>query len=270
MRRLGVYAIGAVFSVACSSGDRGVTAPPVGPPGGPAVDTVNFPDPTGSANPGRVHFNLIRSSSSNVPSSADSALVRIYNTSTGFNQLYAVKIPAPGSQTEVSAQLPADTGYVVAIIAFHAGDVLDALGSTHDNDTTITVLPQGSPTYTATPVHVDIQRPPFATNFSISDGAHVTAGEHIYWSSSIGTPPDIWTDASSTWGCSFNGNLCAVYSYQGTVPNTPGVVWPLQTTWIANWGDHSFSAASDTIHVTIDKGVGDIDVTFNKHRQPQH
>ena len=267
MRHLGLYALGFALLAACSTADH-IT--PVGPPtGGPVTDTVSFPDPTGSANPGRMHFNLTRSSSSNVPPSADSALVRIYNSSTSFNQLYPVKIPVPGSQTVVSAQLPADTGYTVAIIAFHNSNVLDAIGSTHDNDTTVTVLPEGNPIYSPTPVHVNMQKPPFSMGFSIDDGTHVTAGEHIYWSSSINTPPDIWTDVSSTWGCSFNGNQCAVYSYQGTIPNTPGVVWPLQTTWIANWGDHSFSAASDTIHVTIDTGVGGIDVTFSKHHQPE-
>lgn len=247
-------------ALSCGGGAHSID----GPPTHVSSDTVTFPDPTGSANPGRMHFSLMRSSTSNVPTSADSALVRIYNPSTGFNQLYPVKIPAPGSQTEVSAQLPADTGYFVAIIAFH-GDVVDAVGSSHDNDTTITVFPEGNPIYAATSVHVDMQRAPFATGFSINDGAHVTAGEHISWWSTIDTPPDIWTDAASTWGCGFNGNVCAVYSYQGTVPNTPGVVWALETTWIADWGDHSFSVASDTIHVTIDKGVGGIDITFAKH-----
>lgn len=262
MRKLGLYALGIAALTACSTADHNT---PVGPTtGGPVTDTVSFLGPTGSASAGRVHLNLTRSSTSNVPSSADSALIRIYNLSSSFNQFYPVKIPTPGSVTVVSAQVPADTGYYVAILAFHA-DVLDAVGSSRDgNDTTITVFPEGNPTYTPTQVHITMQRAPFSTGFSIAEGSHVTAGEHIGFSSSIGTPIDIFTDASSTWGCQFNGNVCAVYSYQGTVPNAPGP-WALETTWIANWNDHTFSVMSDTVHVIIDQGVGGIDIAFGKH-----
>ncbi len=252
---------------ACSSTEHST---PVGPPpGGPISDTVSFPDPTGSANRGLVHFNLTRNSTSNVPSSADSALVHIYNYGSSFNQLYPVKIPVPGAQTVVSAQVPADTGYYVAVLAFH-GSTLDAVGSSRDNsDTTITVFPEGNPTYVATQVHIEMSRAPFATGNSAQEGEHVAAGSHIPWSAGISAPFDIFTDVSSTWGCQFNGNVCAVYSYQGTVPDTPGP-WALQEMWIADYGDHVFSVASDTVHVIIDQGTGGIDISFSRQHQPQH
>jgi hypothetical protein len=262
MLRLRVYATGVVLLAACTTGERSITAPPPGP----VTDTLTFPDPTGSKSPGTVHFNLVRSAQSNVPASADSALLRITNSGSGFNHIYAAKIPTPGSQTVVSAWVPADTGYVVSVIAFHGGNVLDAVGSTQNPDSSITVLPAGGPIYQNTQVHVDMVPAPISVGFSIADGSHVVAGEHIGWWAQISGPPSIWDDATSTWGCSLNGDgMCSTPSYLALVPNTPGVSWALQVTYSATWGDHTFCAASDTIHVIIDQGSGGIDVTFNKH-----
>jgi hypothetical protein len=136
--------------------------------------------------------------------------------------------------------VPADTGYVVTVLAFHGNDVMDALGSTHDDDTTITVLPAGGPIYQNTQVHVTMYPGPFSM-------------------------PWVWEDAESTWGCSVdnNGN-CATPSYLALVPNTPGVM-PLAVTYLTHCDDRVFSVASDTIHITIDQGAGGIDVTFNRH-----
>lgn len=262
MYRLGVAAA-AVLLVACSGGDPS----PLSPPPTAGVDTLVVPDPTGGAHPGALNFNLTRSSTSAVPAAADSAYVRV-RSAAGFNETFAAKIPTPGATTVVSARVPADSGYVVAVVAFH-GDVLDAVGSSSDNDTTITVFPEGNPTYTGTPVHIDMRAAPFDIGYSIDDGAHVVAGEHIFWQAGISAPADIWTDVSSSWGCQFNGNTCAVYSYQGTVPNTPGP-WTIETAFIADWGGHLFTTNTATIHITIDQGTGGIDVSFNRYHQPQH
>ncbi|MEP7086829.1 MAG: hypothetical protein ABI884_05800, partial [Gemmatimonadota bacterium] len=198
---------------------------------------------------------------------ADSALVRVRNATSGFDETFAAKIPTPGATTVVSVQVPADTGYVVAVAAFHGNDVLDAVGSSSDNDTTITVLPEGNPIYTATPVHISMQAAPFNIGYSIDDGTHVVAGTHIGWQAGISAPFDIWTGVSSSWGCQFNGNQCAVYSYQGTVPNEPGD-WLIETTFISDWAGHSFKSNTATIHVIIDQGVGGIDISFDRHHHP--
>lgn len=262
MYRFGLSVAAFVLLAACSTGDSS----PLSPPPTAGVDTLVVPDPNGDANPGALNFNLTRSSTSVVPAAADSALVRVRNATSGFDETFAAKIPTPGATTVVSAQVPADTGYVVAVAAFHGDDVLDAVGSSSDNDTTITVLPEGGPTYTGTPVHIDMRAAPFDIGYTIDDGAHVTAGTHIGWSASISAPADIWTDVSSTWGCQFNGNTCAVYSYLGTVPNTPGP-WTIETTFLSDWAGHSFKSNTATIHITIDQGVGGIDVSFNRHHQ---
>jgi hypothetical protein len=262
MLRLRAYAIGVVLLVACTTRERSITAPPPGPD----TDTLTFADPTGSRNAGTVHFNLVRSAHSNVPASADSALLRITNSGSGFNHIYAAKIPAPGSETVMSVSVPADTGYVVTVLAFHGNDVIDAVGSTHDNDTTVTVLPAGGPIYENTQVHVTMSPAPFSISFSIEDGVHVTAGEHMGWWATINVAPWIWDDAESTWGCSVNAvGMCSTPSYLALVPNTPGADMPLAVTYLTHWDDRVFRAASDTIHLTIDQGTGGIDVTFNKH-----
>jgi hypothetical protein len=257
-RRLSIAAVFAL--AACSHGDRSlVEPPPVTTP-----DTLTIPDPSRSPTPGPVRLNLVRSATSNLPAAAESVLVRVYNPNSQFNEIFPAAIPVPGHTTVVTAMVPADTGYVVALIAYHDNNTPDAVGSTIDNDTTITVFPAGSPTYTNTPVHVDLTTAPFMLSYSINDGTHVQAGSHIGWLALISTPRDIWTDANSTWGCIANGNTCSIPSYQVTVPNTLGP-WLLETSFVANWLDHTFETNSVSIHVIVDQGVGGIDVSFNKH-----
>jgi hypothetical protein len=264
MYRLGLSVAALALLIACSSSD----SLPVSPPAQPAVDTLVVSDPTQSPTPGTIHFNLTRNVTSNVPAAADSALVKIYNSASGFSETFGASIPTPGSATTVTARVPADTGYVVAILAFH-GSTLDSYGSTSDNDTTITVWPEGNPTYTNTPVHVEMSGGNATPGYSIDDGSHVVQGEHISWQAYINTPRDIWTDVESSWGCSFNQNQCAVYSYQGTI-GVPLGPWLLETTFIANWKDHTFRSNTASITVIVDQGTGGIDVTFNRHHKAQH
>ncbi|MBA2685776.1 MAG: hypothetical protein H0U66_14925 [Gemmatimonadaceae bacterium] len=219
MYRLGltVAVTGLALLTACSTSDT-----PVSPPSHAGTDTLVVADPTGSPSTGVLHFNLTRSSTSLVPATADSALVRVRNTTSGFDETFAAKIPTPGATTVVSVQVPADTGYVVAVAAFHGDDVLDAVGSSSDNDTTITVFPEGNPVYTATPVHISMQAAPFDIGYSIDDGTHVVAGTHIGWQAGISAPFDIWTGVTSSWGCQFNGNQCAVYREQSRTNRATG------------------------------------------------
>ena len=261
MRRPGLYSALLALAVAACGGNGGSIA---GPPAATGADTLTFPDPTGSANPGRVHFELVRSAASNVPATADSALVRVYNNSSGFEHFYAAKIPVAGRPTIIDAWVPSDTGYVVNVIAFHGSNILDAAGTTLD-DTTITVLPAGGPTYTGTPVTVPMVPAPFAVSFSLNDGDHVTAGEHIGFWATAGGPPDIWTRAESSWGCMLAPyGMCSTPGYLALVPNTPGP-WKLEISYFADWGDRSFSLVATPITIIIDQGSGDIIVTFDKH-----
>ncbi|MCS3678685.1 hypothetical protein GGP72_002911 [Salinibacter ruber] len=65
---------------------------------------------------GSVNVALARSVNSDVPSSADSAIVRVYTNGMDFNQTKVANIPDPGSQTEVSFSVPSGEGYRSAVL----------------------------------------------------------------------------------------------------------------------------------------------------------
>jgi hypothetical protein len=247
--------------LACNSGSgKQVTSPP------PVVvvgDTVNIPDPTHSLTPGGLHFNLVRSSNSTLPAAATDALIRVTNPGSGFDDITKVTLPAPGTSTPVSVRVPADTGYIVSVIAFH-GSTFDAGGSTSNPDSSITVLPQGGPEPApATQVTVSMRIP--SGGYNMADGTHITAGESEPIIASVDMAPRVFDGASCTWGCVLGGDWASTYdgSYLNVVPNTPGP-WTVAATFIADWGGYGLTFTTDSLHLIIDPGTGGIDVTFRK------
>lgn len=109
-----------VALAACSGGDHTPTTPP----------------PEGQ---GELKFTIQRLANSNVPSIADSAVIRVWNTGLGINQVQAVKIPAPGATTQAVFVVPGGTGYQVAVLPFKRQFVRYAVaGGRTDNITVIT------------------------------------------------------------------------------------------------------------------------------------
>jgi len=263
MRKLGSVASIATMlaALACNSGGgKQVTSPP---PGGEAQDTVKIPDPTHSLTPGGLHFNLARSSNSTLPAAATDALIRVSNPSSGFDDITSVTLPAPGTSTPVSVQVPADTGYIVSVIAYH-GNTFDAGGSTSNPDSSITVFPQGGPEPApATKVTVSMAVP--SGSYNIDDGAHLTAGESESIIAYVSMAPRVFDGASCTWGCALGGDWASTYvgSYLNVVPNTPGP-WTVAATFIADWGGYGLTYTTDSLHLIIDPGTGTIDVGFRK------
>ena len=90
-------------AVACAGGKEGST-------------TI---EPT---SPGELKLRLQRSTTSQVPAAAESALVRVFNKGTGFNSVKGLAIPAPGATTEVTFNVSSGTGYSVAVIAYAFGE----------------------------------------------------------------------------------------------------------------------------------------------------
>ena len=94
--------------IGCDSGGSSPeTEPPEEPPAGG----------------GAVSFTLARAADSNIPASADSAIVRIWQPSGSFNLKRIVNIPNPGQQTEVSFSVPADTSYRAGVLAVEPRDL---------------------------------------------------------------------------------------------------------------------------------------------------
>jgi hypothetical protein len=263
MRKLGRLALAAAILdiLACNSGSgKQVTSPPPVVLGG---DTVNIPDPTHSLTPGGLHFNLTRSSNSTLPAAATDALIRVSNPGSGFDNITKVTLPAPGTSTPVSVRVPADTGYIVSVIAFH-GTTLDAGGSTSNPDSSITVLPQGGPEPApATNVTVAMGAP--SGGYNKEDGAHITAGEPESIIAYVAMAPRVFDGASCTWGCALGGDWVSTYvgSYLNVVPNTPGP-WTVAATFTADWGGYGLKYNLDSLHLVIDPGTGEIDVTFRR------
>ena len=263
MRKLGSMALAAAMLnvLACNSGSgKQVTSPP---PVEVIGDTVNIPDPTHSATPGGLHFNLIRNSNSTLPAAATDALIRVTNPASGFDNITQVTLPAPGTTTPVSIQVPADTGYIVSVIAYH-GSTLDAGGSTSNPDSSVTVVPQGGPEPApATKVTVAMGAP--SGGYNKDDGAHITAGEPEPIIAFVAMAPRVFDGASCTWGCVLGGDWASTYagSYLNVVPNTPGP-WTVAATFIADWGGYGLTYTTDSLHLIIDPGSGTIDVTFRK------
>ncbi|CBH22774.1 hypothetical protein, secreted (plasmid) [Salinibacter ruber M8] len=65
---------------------------------------------------GSVNFAIRRRVSSSVPSSADSAFVRLWQPGGDFNQKKIADVPDPGSQTEIAFTVPAGRGYRVGVM----------------------------------------------------------------------------------------------------------------------------------------------------------
>jgi hypothetical protein len=263
MRTLGTLAMAAAMLdvLACNSGSgKQVTSPP------PVVaigDTLNIADPTHSLTPGGLHFTLTRSSSSTLPAASTDALIRVSNPGSGFDNITRVTLPAPGTSTPVSVRVPADSGYIVSVIAFH-GATFDAGGSTSNPDSSITVLPQGGPQPApATQVTVAMGVP--SGGYNLQDGAHITAGESEPIIGFVAMAPRVFDGASCTWGCALAGDWVSTYdgSYLNVVPNTPGP-WTVAATFIADWGGYGLTFTSDSLHLIIDPGTGGIDVSFRK------
>jgi hypothetical protein len=263
MRKFGSLALAAAMLdvLACNSGGgKQVTNPP---PSVTVGDTVNIPDPTHSPTPGGLYFNLIRSSNSTLPAAATDALIRVMNPASGFDNITKVTLPAPGTTTPVSVRVPADTGYIVSVIAFH-GTTFDAGGSTSNSDSSITVLPQGGPEPSpATKVTVSMGAP--TGGYNLEDGAHITAGEPEPIIATVAMAPRVFDGASCTWGCALGGDWVSTFdeSYRNVVPNTPGP-WTVAATFVADWGGYGLTYTTDSLHLIIDPGSGTIDVTFRK------
>ncbi|WP_251923537.1 hypothetical protein [Salinibacter ruber] len=86
---------------------------------------------------GSVNVALARSVNSDVPSNADSAFVRLWNPSTGYNEKRIVNVPDPGGQTQVSLTAPAEGGYRVGIMPTYRPDLWRILGYGESNAFTI-------------------------------------------------------------------------------------------------------------------------------------
>jgi hypothetical protein len=254
-------AVAIVVATACDAENaKQVTNPP---PAGGVGDTLSIPDPTHSPTGGNVHFNLVRSYQSTVPAAATNALIRVFNPSSGFDNVTDMVLPAPGTTTPVSVRVPADTGYVVSVIAYH-GTVFDAGGSTSNADSTVTVLPQGGPVPPpATKVTVAMVVP--SGGYNKDEGTHVTAGEPESIIAYVSMPPGVFDGAFCTWGCVLGGDGASTYvgSYQNVVPNTPGP-WTVAATFVADWGGYGLTYTTDSLHLVIDPGTGGIDITFRQ------
>src|SRR5665213_966308 len=197
-RTHGFISLGAILgAIACSSGG---TTQVTGPPDItlPASDTIKVGNP---ANPGMVHFNISRSTTSSIPEAATDALIRVSNVSANIDTILHTILPVVGTTTPISIQLPADTGYVIRVIAFHGG-TMDAAGSTMDastgqvgGDSTITVLPVGGPEPPPA-TEVKVQLVGVGSSFNLSNGDNIPAGESEPIIAFTGMPFGIWTAAS--------------------------------------------------------------------------
>lgn len=79
--------------------------------------------PTEPGGTGDFTMTLMRAANSQIPALADSALVRIWNTTNNVNALKAVAIPAPGATSQVNFSLPSGSGYSVGVVAYRFNSV---------------------------------------------------------------------------------------------------------------------------------------------------
>lgn len=97
-----ILCIGAAIAFSACGGDHGSAT---------TTQPINVP--------GTLQMTISRSASSQIPAIADSAAVRVWHPAAGTNQVQLVAIPSPGSNTNVSFNLPALSGYSVGVIAYH-------------------------------------------------------------------------------------------------------------------------------------------------------
>lgn len=101
---------------------------------------------------GIMKLTVVRRSNSQIPSTADSAVVRVWNSGTGFNQTATLPVPAPGSTASLTFSVPSGTGYSVGVIAFKVPQYRfrNAIAAGRADDVTVTAS-------TTTPVAVNVQ-----------------------------------------------------------------------------------------------------------------
>lgn len=126
-------------------------------------------------------MTLRRAVNSAVPSVADSALIRVWHSTGGINQLKAVAIPTPGSETRVTFAVPAQNGYSVGVIAFkHSGPYSAALAGGRTDGVNVVSGQANEAAVNVQPWQMAISGPDTlqsgqqaAYTFTLSGGAHL-------------------------------------------------------------------------------------------------
>lgn len=111
--------------------------------------------------PGTLVMSLQRAMNSQVPASAESAFVRVWHPTTQFNQVVTAPIPAPGTTTQVTFNVPAGSGYSVGVIAWRrdATVQLEALAGGRRDSVTVAAGTNGPVAVTVAPWTYTISGP---------------------------------------------------------------------------------------------------------------
>jgi hypothetical protein len=187
--------LAAIFTLsACSSGsDAGIVAP--GKQSQPATMKVVLR---------RLNNNSI------IPVQAESAFVRVWQNTTGVNQVQQVAVPAPGDSTSLSFTLTADTAYHVAVLAWAPeGGNLSLVAGGESDGITIVANQKNAASVSVQPYNV-----------SITGADTLHSGQPVTLTTTItGGPTSFFT-----WSAWFNGEIPTPLNLVATnLPATGGV-----------------------------------------------
>lgn len=97
-------------------------------------DSATNPEP---GQTGAIQFSFHRTVNSSVPSSSTQAFVRIWNPTTGFDQVKEIQVPDPGSTTQASFTVETGNGYLAGVMPHDGSSLPVVLGAGRSDTFTV-------------------------------------------------------------------------------------------------------------------------------------